>query len=40
MNDPTSNGIFLGELFSYLDKVDIYDIISKPNTIMECKENF
>jgi hypothetical protein len=27
VNDPMSNGIFLAELFCYLEKIDLFDII-------------
>ncbi|CDW89619.1 UNKNOWN [Stylonychia lemnae] len=37
--DPYSNGILLGELFSYLEKITLYKIIQYPSTISECKEN-
>lgn len=39
MNDPTSNGLFLGELFCYLEKIDLLNIIQYPTSILECKEN-
>eukprot|EP00347_Sterkiella_histriomuscorum_P018003 403347156 len=37
--DPFSNGVLLGELFSYLEKITLYKIIQYPTTILECKEN-
>lgn len=37
--DPFSNGVLLGELFSYLEKITLYKIIQYPTTISECKEN-
>ena len=37
--DPFSNGVLLAELFSFLEKITLFRIISFPNTIVECKEN-
>lgn len=37
--DPFSNGVLLGELFSYLEKVTLFRVIQYPTTISECKEN-
>ena len=37
--DPFSNGILLGEIFSYLENITLYKIIQYPQTITECREN-
>jgi hypothetical protein len=37
--DPFANGILLAELFSYLEKVTVFNILNHPNSITECREN-
>jgi hypothetical protein len=38
-HDPYSNGILLAEIFCFLERATVYNLIQNPKTITECREN-